>query len=83
MNPSEERKVGIYLEEVIVLENWEREEDAGLGEEEVKPPSHITRKFRAVHNAFSVHYWVDETTRRLFELPEVRRKALWGTYPND
>ena len=41
-------------------------------------PPEVIRWFNAIHNAFAGHNGVDETTRRLFELPEVRSRALRG-----
>ena len=72
-------------DEVSILGGGERKEEADLAVENTKPASDITPKvlgwFNAVHNAFAGHIGVDETTRRLFELPEVRSKALRGSLP--
>ena len=41
----------------------------------------VVKWFESVHNSFAGHNGVDETVRRLFELPQVRTMALRGRLP--
>ena len=41
----------------------------------------VVKWFEAVHNSVAGHNGIDETVRRLFELPQVRTMALRGKLP--
>ena len=57
--------------------------------EDIQPKNELTevidslvvKWFEAVHNSFAGHNGIDETVRRLFELPQVRTMALRGRLP--
>ena len=69
----------------ILLTNGEAETPKPIEPPEISGviEERVIHWFKEVHNAISGHNGVDETMRRLFELPKVRTLALRGRLPKE